>query len=940
MTKSFAYRRAGGSGFSSSARSVIAGLLGVLLLFSAGTAYGALNAESTSYYEDAQQYLKKGDIRAAVIQLKNAIRADGNNVEARFALAQIYIARSEGAAAEKELRAALSRGMPRDRVLLPLARSLILKNDPEAVLREIEPEDKSDRSAAQLYRLRAVAHIMRQAIDQAEQEIKKALAIEPKSAPILVTQSQILQARGQMAEAEKAVEEALGLSPDFVEALVQKGEVRRAQNDHKQAVAHFDRALEKRADHNRALLGRAASSMALGAQEQARKDVDTVLKRFPQNPFAGYLDAVLLSNAGKHKEAIERIRTARGLDRYAPALYLSGSLNYKVGNLERARLSAEKFNRAEPDSIPGKTLLAAILLRQSEPKKAIELLQPVVTTESADFNGITLLATAYLMEKQPAKAAELYSRAIELNPESSALRMQLARTQLGAGETAQAITELERVIADTPDATAANSLLVLTLVRDGRLDDAEKAARALREKAADKPVSHFLLASIALRRNDTAAGRAALEEALRVDADFLPAALTLALLDRQTGRSDEARQRYEKVLSRKPQNLQAMLGLAQLSVDKRDIDDALTWLNKAAAANPKAVRPLAVKVDLLLAQGRAPAALAAARAMETRAPNNPSTLDALARSQLAEGNQASAIRTYRRLVSVTPDSSVAHYRLGQVLREAGKLDEAAEAFDAATAISPRMQTAWRGRADIVRRKEGIDAARKLAVGLADRIGALDATRLEADLLFDEKQFVEATQLYRKVFDGQASTRTVLRLAGALSSAGEHAEAVSVLENWTSKNQSDNASRFALLSAYIAADRRELALAEGARILAKVPDHAPTLNNVAWLYDQKGDSDKALDYARRAYKNSSGRPEIADTLGWLLAKQGDTDAAIPLLEKAWKGAQTNPEIGYHYASVLARKGKIKEAVPILQKSLESKTPFAERADAEKLAEQLR
>ena len=94
-----------------------------------------------------------------------------------------------------------------------------------------------------------------------------------------------------------------------------------------------------------------------------------------------------------------------------------------VGNLERAREAAEKYVSREPNSVPGKTLLAAIQLRQAEPQKAIDQLQPIVTAASEDFNAITLLATAYMMTNQPAKAAELFDRALKLNPDNVAIRL-------------------------------------------------------------------------------------------------------------------------------------------------------------------------------------------------------------------------------------------------------------------------------------------------------------------------------------------------------------------------------------------------------------------------------------------------------------------------------------------------------------------------------------
>ena len=140
----------------------------------------------------------------------------------------------------------------------------------------------------------------------------------------------------------------------------------------------------------------------MGKFDAARKDIDAALRSQPGNPVAGYYDAFFLGRDGKYKEAIERLERVQGLEDYfPPALDLSAALNYMVGNLERARQPAEKFVSRQPNSVPGRTLLAAILLRQSEPQKAIDQLQPIVTPVTTDFNAIVTLATAYTMVKQP-----------------------------------------------------------------------------------------------------------------------------------------------------------------------------------------------------------------------------------------------------------------------------------------------------------------------------------------------------------------------------------------------------------------------------------------------------------------------------------------------------------------------------------------------------------
>ena len=145
-------------------------------------------------------------------------------------------------------------------------------------------------------------------------EIDKALAIEPKSGPALVTLSQVLQSKGKFGEAEQAADQALAASPDLVDAHVQKGGLRQAQGDFTQALAEFDRALALDAKNVGALLGRAQSSLSLGKAEDARRDVDAALRSQPNNALAGYFDAFLLGRAGKYQEAIERLQRISGFE--------------------------------------------------------------------------------------------------------------------------------------------------------------------------------------------------------------------------------------------------------------------------------------------------------------------------------------------------------------------------------------------------------------------------------------------------------------------------------------------------------------------------------------------------------------------------------------------------------------------------------------------------
>jgi Flp pilus assembly protein TadD len=113
-----------------------------------------------------------------------------------------------------------------------------------------------------------------------------------------------------------------------------------------------------------------------------------------------------------------------------------------------------------------------------------------------------------------------------------------------------------------------------------------------------------------------------------------------------------------------------------------------------------------------------------------------------------------------------------------------------------------------------------------------------------------------------------------------------------------------------------------------------------LNNLAWLLQQKGDLTKAHELAQRAVAAAPSAPQIDDTFGWILLAQGDTGKAVTYLTAANVSAPTNPAIQYHLAVALQKVGRAADAQAMLEKLLASGASFADKADAEKLLQQLK
>ena len=122
------------------------------------------------------------------------------------------------------------------------------------------------------------------------------------------------------------------------------------------------------------------------------------------------------------------------------------------------------------------------------------------------------------------------------------------------------------------------------------------------------------------------------------------------------------------------------------------------------------------------------------------------------------------------------------------------------------------------------------------------------------------------------------------------------------------------------------------------MLEDAPKSVMALNNLAWLYFERGDN-RAVDYARRAFEGAPNRAEIMDTFGWILVRSGETEQGLALLEKAARAAPNLAEIHYHLAAALAKAGDKTRSKSILGKVLKSAQEFPTKEDAQKLFDSL-
>ena len=904
------------------------------------TAAAVDKEKSERYLREAQEFIKKGDGNAAVIQLKNALQSDPGNITARQILGEIYLRVGNGPSAEKEFRAAIRRGANDTKVRILLARAYLLQGKNREALDEVSGDITNEEVRPDALIVKGQALLGLREFEQARAALTEADKLKPEDVRAKIGLAQSFVSQGKIKEGEAEIDEALGRKPDSVEALVLKGELRRLNKDLDGAVAQFDKAVNVNDRNLLARLGRAASLIDLGKDQDAQADLDAVFRRVPKHPLASYLQALVLAKKKDYAAAQETLQQAgRFLDNHMPSVFLRGAINYALNQYEQAVANLERYTQAVPSNVRARKLLGATLVRKREAARAIKVLEPMVTEDTKDAQLLTLLGSAYMQVGKFNEGTAYFSRASEAAPDVASIRMQQALGSLAQGESDAAVGQLESAINLDPEARQAGVLLALVKLRKRDFDGALEAAQRLQKQMPDNPLADNLIGAAQLGKNDTAAARATFEKALEKKGDFHPARMNLAQLELQAKNVGAAKEHYQTIIEQDSKHMGAMLAMANIAAQEKDRTGVINWLKRAGEANPNSLTPNLRLVQFYGSNREFQKAVAVARELSNRQPDNPRVLEALGRAQTASGDPIAAVQTYKRLAALNPNSAAILGLVAGAQISAKDPDAARLTLKDAMALDEKYLPAKIALVELESSQENFDEA----ISLAEELKTTQPDSHYGDLLIGDvrmrqKQYAEAAAAYEDALKKSDIATLAIRRFNANRQAGSTDQALEQLQSWVDRKD-DRGARHVLASAYLSADKHDGAIRESEKLLKNEPQNPVLLNNLAWLYQQRNDK-RAKDYAEKAYAAAPKSAAVIDTLGWILVEQDyDAKRGVELLREAHEIAPKQGDIHYHLAVGLHKTGNDAEAKRNLERLIGSGTEFPSKEDAKSLLKKL-
>ena len=187
----------------------------------------------------AEQLLSDGDINAATIEIKNALRDDPKNPDIRWLAGQIYLANGQSAAAEQQFTTALELGLSRADGDLLLVRSWIAQGELEKALEHFEANDL-DSLTDEGKVLFAELLLKMGEIVRAEEIFLPLTKTSSEKIPAQIGLAKIAVSRGNIALASTYTRDALEAEVDNPFANMIAGEIAVSEKRLAEAEKHFN----------------------------------------------------------------------------------------------------------------------------------------------------------------------------------------------------------------------------------------------------------------------------------------------------------------------------------------------------------------------------------------------------------------------------------------------------------------------------------------------------------------------------------------------------------------------------------------------------------------------------------------------------------------------------------------------------------------------------
>jgi tetratricopeptide (TPR) repeat protein len=567
------------------------------------------------------------------------------------------------------------------------ASQALQKNYPEAEqaflkAREIDPKDKSAMvSLANYYR--AVKDDMK-----AEAVFKEALAAYPADRGIYTQAVVFYNQTNRFEDIEHILKNAQDKSPDDPAPslmLVDLYTSRDRNGDARKLLIDTKQRFPKNLD----VAAKLALNFLQDQPEQARVEIEQVVKSDPKNPIGYVLQGELQFLSGQYDAAEGTLGKPPAVDsRFPQVHFFLGNIAARKGQLDQAMFHYQKSLSTNSAYVPARVALAEVYLSKGNIQDSREEIRKALEVRS-DFTPARLLKAAldsgdknskaaeqeltalskeqpnnFLVYRQmalydesrarPGEAEKNFLKALELQPDSQEVLRALTLFYIRQKQAERAIQRL-LMVPETKRQAFHYELLGVAYSLAGKSQDAENAYKAALAKEPGRTSSEADLFKEYMRKGRTEEGVKILDDLVKTNPSNASAYAVKATILEGQGKIEEAKKTYAEALKVNPNYPGAANNLAYLLAEEgQDLNSALGWAQSARKSQP----------------------------------DNPNMADTLGWVYYKMGNYVLAREQVQFAAGKQPDNAIFQYHLGLIYKQTKQISEAQAALKKAVS-SPK-----------------------------------------------------------------------------------------------------------------------------------------------------------------------------------------------------------------------------------------------------------